>query len=81
MYPTLDHNEIVAVYPKEVYGLNDVIAFKQGQKLYVKRITAVDGNRLWVESDNQDIPTVDSNVFGWISTNSVIGVVQCERIV
>ena len=30
----------------------------------VKRVTAVDGAAMIVESDNQDVPTEDSNSFG-----------------
>ena len=30
----------------------------------VKRVTAVDGSSMIVESDNRDVPTVDSNTFG-----------------
>ena len=30
----------------------------------VKRVTAVDGGQMIVESDNRDVPTIDSNTFG-----------------
>ncbi len=76
MSPTIEDGDIVEVYPYFPYCTGDVIAFKQGQKCYIKRLKRVDNNRLWVESDNKNIATFDSNAFGYIDREQVIGVVR-----
>lgn len=76
MYPTIEDGDIVEVYPNFPYCVGDVIAFRQGQKLYIKRLKKVHSGKLWVESDNNVIATFDSNAFGWIDKDQVIGVVK-----
>lgn len=74
MQPTVYDGDIITIDTTASYGIGDILVFQVGQKLYIKRLTAICGNLLWFESDNKSIATMDSNAFGWIDKKYVMGV-------
>ena len=67
MEPTLtDGQGLIAVRTNRasVGQLRCVQHPTQSELWLVKRVTAVDGDSMIVESDNTSVPTIDSNTFG-----------------
>ncbi len=73
MYPTLKSGEYLLVnkFAKKFF-VGDIVVFKLGEKFLVKRVTKISGDKYFVVGDNQS-DSLDSESFGAISKNSVVG--------
>ena len=82
MEPTLRHGQEVLVRmpgPKTEPQVGQLVVVRHPMKrdlTMVKRIHAVDENRLDVRGDNPSVST-DSREFGLVSTDLIRGYVQC----
>ncbi len=81
MHPTLEDGNIL-IYKKNVdkYYVNDIAIFSdhtgeinKGNEI-VKRITNLDDDLVFLEGDNKE-NSLDSNSFGWVSEDDILGVV------
>lgn len=73
MAPRLLHGGVVIIIrwhsrPKE----GDVVVIDHNGKEKIKRVTKIDGGRIFVTGDNR-IKSTDSNDFGWLEMNMVRG--------
>ncbi len=80
MWPTLNDGDCVRCieYTGQNVSPNLLVVFSHPLKKLVtcvKRVSRIDGNRLFVEGDNPD-PTAsdDSHNFGWISNSDLIAI-------
>ncbi len=51
---------------------NDIVVAKVDSRLIIKRITKVNGQKVWLEGDNRKEST-DSRNFGWINNKQLLG--------
>jgi phage repressor protein C with HTH and peptisase S24 domain len=79
MVPSLSAGRLV--YATNLYAMlsrgDIVIIWHEGLEK-IKRIQAIDGNKLYVVGDNQ-LASTDSRVFGWLERNRVCGKVIWPR--
>lgn len=52
--------------------IGDIVAFKKPEKVFIKRIVKVDGEKYFVSGDNKN-DSLDSRRFGWILKKDIIG--------
>lgn len=50
----------------------DIVLFKKGKKLFVKRIKRINGQRFFLSGDNKK-DSLDSKEFGWILREKIVG--------
>lgn len=55
---------------------NDIVAFKFGNKIFIKRISSVSKDMYYLEGDNKE-DSLDSRRMGWINRKSITGEVLC----
>ncbi len=72
MSPTLCAGQLVLFVATQKYSPGAVIMFRHNELEKVKRISRVDGARLYVLGDNPSAST-DSRNFGWIEGGQVLG--------
>ena len=56
--------------------LNDVAAFKNEEKIFVKRISKINGNKYLFFGDNKK-DSLDSRKIGLVNRESIVGKVLC----
>ena len=73
MIPTLKPGQEILVssipYFFKKPRIDDIIAFKGGNKFLIKRIKQVENDRFLVKGDNK----TDSKEYGWIERGQIIG--------
>lgn len=72
MRPTLKEGDRVLLLKTKKVKKNNVIVFSMPERECIKRVTAVNSNRLFVEGDNKSEST-DSTSYGEIKREQVIG--------
>ena len=50
----------------------DIVAFKKAEKVFIKRIIKMDGDKYFVSGDNKK-DSLDSRKFGWVSKKEIVG--------
>lgn len=50
----------------------DIVAFKREEKIFIKRIARIEGQKYFITGDNKN-DSMDSRKFGWISRKAIIG--------
>lgn len=79
MLPTYDEGQLIlAVKPFRKVRLHDIVIISHQGREKIKRITELDGNRVYVRGDNPRHST-DSRHFGWIERHHVKGRVVWPR--
>ena len=77
MLPTLKPNQIVVgTKPKITLGSLVIVSYKD--KEIVKRLTKIDGNKVYIIGDNP-AQSSDSRSFGWINKNDLLASVIWPR--
>lgn len=78
MQPSLPHGSLVIVSSLPFLfhdpAINDIIAFvdKTSKKIFIKRISKIDGNRYFLSGDNQG-DSLDGRKLGWVERKAIIG--------
>ena len=52
--------------------IGDIVAFRKDEKVLIKRITKIGGEKYFVRGDNKN-DSMDSKDFGWIEKEKIIG--------
>jgi len=52
--------------------IGDIIFFKKDEKIFIKRVSKIDGDKYFVAGDNQK-DSMDSRKFGWINKSDILG--------
>ncbi len=52
--------------------VGDIIAFKKDDKIFIKRIVKINGEKYFVKGDNKN-DSLDSRKFGWIEKKEIVG--------
>lgn len=52
--------------------IGDIVAFKKNRKVFIKRITKIDGENYFVKGDNKR-DSLDSRRLGWIERKDILG--------
>mgnify|MGYP001597905152 FL=1 len=52
--------------------IGDIIAFKKANKVLIKRIAKINGEKYFVKGDNKK-DSFDSAKFGWIDKKEIVG--------
>lgn len=52
--------------------INDIVVFREKNKIFLKRITKIKKNKYFISGDNQN-DSLDSKDFGAISKNQILG--------
>ncbi|MBP6005391.1 hypothetical protein KA531_00590 [Candidatus Saccharibacteria bacterium] len=77
MSPSLRPDRLVLVQsfllPRGERLIDRVVVFESPEGLMIKRVKQVEGDRIWVEGDNQAL-SIDSREFGWIRKQDLTGV-------
>lgn len=77
MSPSLRPDRLVLVQsfllPRGERLIDRVVVFERPEGLMIKRVKQVEGDRIWVEGDNQAL-SIDSREFGWIRKQDLTGV-------
>ncbi|HSJ28485.1 MAG TPA: nickel-type superoxide dismutase maturation protease [Acidimicrobiia bacterium] len=71
MLPTLRPGDIVLATTDRRPPAGSVVVFRHPRRedlWLVKRVTALGGDEMWVESDNPEATMADSRTLGWIPT-------------
>ncbi len=72
MEPTLKEGDYVLLRLTRRVKNGDLVVFNHGNKEMIKRVSKVEGSKLWVIGDNKSHST-DSRYFGWVDTKEVTG--------
>lgn len=72
MEPTLKEGDFVLVYKWTTPKIGDVVAFKESEKVFIKRIKNAKNNVFFVEGDNKP-DSLDSRKIGLIKKWQIIG--------
>ena len=76
MSPTLHAGQIVFVNRLSYFfkspKINDIVAAKVGDKVFIKRITKIENKKFFLSGDNKS-DSFDSRKFGMISRKDIIG--------
>lgn len=77
MDPTLKNGDYVIAYQSD-FKVGDIVVINSSgicnSSRIIKRITAIDGEMVFVEGDNKE-NSYDSRNFGWIDKKLIIGTV------
>jgi nickel-type superoxide dismutase maturation protease len=52
--------------------VSDIVSFKHDDQLFIKRVTEIKNNQLWLLGDNP-ADSLDSRTFGWVDYKSILG--------
>lgn len=76
MSPTLHPGQIIFVnrlsYLFKKPKVNDIVAAKIDKKVFIKRITKIEGSMIYLRGDNSN-DSIDSKIFGFVSREQLIG--------
>lgn len=76
MEPTLRQGQSVLVSSIPFFiakpKIGDIVVFRKDQKVFIKRISKVDGNKFFVCGDNEQ-DSFDSRVIGWVKKEDILG--------
>lgn len=76
MEPTIQNGDltIISFIPYLFFSpkINEIIAFKNKDKVFIKRITSISNDKFKVEGDNKK-DSLDSRNFGLIEKNDILG--------
>jgi len=78
MLPTLRPDQVVVIRRKVRLQVSDVVMVRHGGLDKIKRVSAIQDGKIFVEGDNPAAST-DSRQFGWIDRQSVQGKVIWPR--
>jgi nickel-type superoxide dismutase maturation protease len=74
MAPTFTPGRIVFAWRLRKPRVGDVVIVRHHHLELIKRISQIDGDRVYLLGDNPDEST-DSREYGWLSVASVMGIV------
>ncbi len=76
MEPTIKNGQTVVVssipYIIRKPGIGDIVAFKNSDKIFIKRITKIESNNFFIEGDNKD-DSLDSRKIGFVKREEILG--------
>jgi signal peptidase I len=76
MEPGFKTNEKVLVsglvYLFNAPQINDIVAFRKKNKVFIKRIIRINNEKYFLEGDNK-LDSIDSWKLGWISKKEILG--------
>lgn len=76
MEPTIKNAQTVLVSSIPYFfskpKIGDIVAFKNNEKVFIKRIARVENQRYFMTGDNKN-DTMDSKDFGWIDKKEIVG--------
>ena len=82
MEPKIKNREVVLVssllYLFKKPKIGDIVAFKEVDKILIKRITSISKGKYFLAGDNQQ-DSLDSRKFGLISKQKILGKVIYKR--
>ncbi len=79
MQPALRKGQIVLACTAKVYRINDIVMFRHGGLEKIKRISQIEGNKIFLLGDNPPTST-DSRSFGWLNSDKIVAKVFYPRI-
>jgi len=76
MEPTLSQGQtVLASFIPFLFSkpkVDDIVAFRKGEKMFIKRISKINGEKYFVSGDNKE-DSMDSRRFGWILKKDIVG--------
>jgi phage repressor protein C with HTH and peptisase S24 domain len=78
MHPALRKGQIVLARTAKVPRINDIVIFRHSGLEKIKRISQIEGNKIYLIGDNA-IHSSDSRNFGWLDSSVIVAKVFYSR--